>query len=299
MRRTRFRSTRPDSKPPRRGFSTSAGSRASIGSSRTRLRGLQRKCAGSFRRSRPVASALTSLTASLRTPGSFTRTSLGNWAERGPKRRSASTRQSQSNLRRSSSTLLVSAQPSHPLNRGQPEPTASSSRCPGARAPCAHRPAFAHAWARQVPRISRARGDGRDRVDPVLGRILRARARNEAERAREDAGRRSARPARVHREDTAGGVAPAFQGEGFARPARVSLIETGKLVGSLVSPRTAREFEHDGERRQRRGDARVARDERRHAGVGRCAGRARHRPRRRQPPLPQLLGPARVPDHRA
>ena len=44
-------------------------------------------------------------------------------------------------------------------------------------------------------------------------------------------------------EDTAGGVAPAFQGEGFARPARVSLIETGKLVGSLVSPRTAREFE--------------------------------------------------------
>lgn len=43
-------------------------------------------------------------------------------------------------------------------------------------------------------------------------------------------------------EDTAGGVAPSFQGEGFARPGRVSLIETGKLVGSLVSPRTAREF---------------------------------------------------------
>jgi predicted Zn-dependent protease len=43
-------------------------------------------------------------------------------------------------------------------------------------------------------------------------------------------------------EDTAGGVAPAFQAEGFARPARVSLIESGKLVGSLVSPRTAREF---------------------------------------------------------
>ena len=43
-------------------------------------------------------------------------------------------------------------------------------------------------------------------------------------------------------EDTAGGVAPAFQAEGFARPARVPLIETGKLVGSLVSPRTAREF---------------------------------------------------------
>jgi predicted Zn-dependent protease len=43
-------------------------------------------------------------------------------------------------------------------------------------------------------------------------------------------------------EDTAGGVSPAFQADGFARPARVSLIETGRLVGSLVSPRTAREF---------------------------------------------------------
>ena len=43
-------------------------------------------------------------------------------------------------------------------------------------------------------------------------------------------------------EDTAGGVAPAFQGEGFARPSKVPLIENGKLVGSLVSPRTAREF---------------------------------------------------------
>jgi predicted Zn-dependent protease len=43
-------------------------------------------------------------------------------------------------------------------------------------------------------------------------------------------------------EDTEGGVAPAFQAEGFARPPRVSLIEGGKLVGSLVSPRTAREF---------------------------------------------------------
>jgi predicted Zn-dependent protease len=43
-------------------------------------------------------------------------------------------------------------------------------------------------------------------------------------------------------EDTAGGVAPAFQAEGFARPPRVPLIEGGRLVGSLVSPRTAREF---------------------------------------------------------
>jgi predicted Zn-dependent protease len=43
-------------------------------------------------------------------------------------------------------------------------------------------------------------------------------------------------------EDTGGGVAPAFQAEGFARPPRVPLIDGGRLVGSLVSPRTAREF---------------------------------------------------------
>jgi predicted Zn-dependent protease len=43
-------------------------------------------------------------------------------------------------------------------------------------------------------------------------------------------------------EATADGVAPAFQGAGFARPERVPLIDAGRLVGSLVSPRTAREF---------------------------------------------------------
>ncbi|HVF62498.1 MAG TPA: metallopeptidase TldD-related protein, partial [Casimicrobiaceae bacterium] len=43
-------------------------------------------------------------------------------------------------------------------------------------------------------------------------------------------------------EDFAGGVAPAFQAEGFTRPAHVPLIEHGALIGSLVSPRTAREF---------------------------------------------------------
>jgi predicted Zn-dependent protease len=40
----------------------------------------------------------------------------------------------------------------------------------------------------------------------------------------------------------ADGVAPAFQGDGFVRPASIPLIDAGKLVGSLVSPRTAREF---------------------------------------------------------
>ncbi|HSQ82047.1 MAG TPA: metallopeptidase TldD-related protein [Casimicrobiaceae bacterium] len=44
-------------------------------------------------------------------------------------------------------------------------------------------------------------------------------------------------------EDTEGGVAPAFQAEGFVRPVQVPLIADGALVGSLVSPRTAREFE--------------------------------------------------------
>ena len=43
-------------------------------------------------------------------------------------------------------------------------------------------------------------------------------------------------------EDTAGGVAPGFQAEGFARPARVPLVRDGALVGALTSPRTAREF---------------------------------------------------------
>ena len=43
-------------------------------------------------------------------------------------------------------------------------------------------------------------------------------------------------------EATADGVAPAFQGNGFVRPQRVPLVDAGQLVGSLVSPRTAREF---------------------------------------------------------
>ena len=44
-------------------------------------------------------------------------------------------------------------------------------------------------------------------------------------------------------EATDDSVAPAFQGEGFARPAKVPLIESGRLAGSLCSPRTAREFD--------------------------------------------------------
>jgi len=43
-------------------------------------------------------------------------------------------------------------------------------------------------------------------------------------------------------ENTLDGVAPAFQGEGFARPTAVPLVRDGQLVGSLVSPRTAKEY---------------------------------------------------------
>ncbi len=43
-------------------------------------------------------------------------------------------------------------------------------------------------------------------------------------------------------ENIADGIAPAFQDDGFARPDQVPLLADGRLVGSLVSPRTAKEF---------------------------------------------------------
>jgi predicted Zn-dependent protease len=43
-------------------------------------------------------------------------------------------------------------------------------------------------------------------------------------------------------ENTAEGLAPAFQGDGFIRPERVVLLEEGRLAGSLISPRTAKEY---------------------------------------------------------
>lgn len=49
-------------------------------------------------------------------------------------------------------------------------------------------------------------------------------------------------PAISFSENTANGVAPAFQDEGFSRPPSVPLVKEGRLVGSLVSPRTAKEF---------------------------------------------------------
>jgi predicted Zn-dependent protease len=49
-------------------------------------------------------------------------------------------------------------------------------------------------------------------------------------------------PAVAFTENTADGIAPGFQDDGFARPHAVPLVDGGRLVGSLVSPRTAREF---------------------------------------------------------
>ena len=43
-------------------------------------------------------------------------------------------------------------------------------------------------------------------------------------------------------ENTAAGLAPDFQGEGFLKPKRLCLIEHGQFVHALVSPRSAREF---------------------------------------------------------
>ena len=43
-------------------------------------------------------------------------------------------------------------------------------------------------------------------------------------------------------EDIAGGVAPAFQAEGFVKPPVVPLITAGKLADPLVSPRSAKEY---------------------------------------------------------
>lgn len=44
------------------------------------------------------------------------------------------------------------------------------------------------------------------------------------------------------KENTAEGVAPGFQGDGFVKPASVTLIAGGKLGDALVSPRSAKEY---------------------------------------------------------
>lgn len=44
-------------------------------------------------------------------------------------------------------------------------------------------------------------------------------------------------------EDTANGLAPSFQEQGFIRPASVSLIEAGHYQDTLISPRSAQEYQ--------------------------------------------------------
>ena len=44
------------------------------------------------------------------------------------------------------------------------------------------------------------------------------------------------------RENTAEGIASAFQGEGFVRPPSVALVDGGRLASPLVSPRSSREY---------------------------------------------------------
>jgi predicted Zn-dependent protease len=43
-------------------------------------------------------------------------------------------------------------------------------------------------------------------------------------------------------ENTADGLAPGFQGDGFIKPERIALVEGGRLAGSMVSPRSAKEY---------------------------------------------------------
>lgn len=63
-----------------------------------------------------------------------------------------------------------------------------------------------------------------------------------------DTGDASMAPSVTFTEDTARGVAPGFQGDGFIKPAAVTLVKGGKAGDALVSPRTAREFDvaHNG-----------------------------------------------------
>jgi predicted Zn-dependent protease len=49
-------------------------------------------------------------------------------------------------------------------------------------------------------------------------------------------------PALTLAENTRDGVAPGFQGEGFVKPARLTLIDGGRLGEALVSPRSAKEY---------------------------------------------------------
>lgn len=49
-------------------------------------------------------------------------------------------------------------------------------------------------------------------------------------------------PAVTLRERVAGGMAPGFQAEGYVKPAEVLLVEHGRPIATLTSPRSAREY---------------------------------------------------------
>ena len=49
-------------------------------------------------------------------------------------------------------------------------------------------------------------------------------------------------PSVMIRENTAEGLSPNFQGQGFVKPGCVTMIEAGKLKDALASPRTAKEY---------------------------------------------------------
>ena len=55
-------------------------------------------------------------------------------------------------------------------------------------------------------------------------------------------GQASLSPAVTICENTAEGMAPNFQAQGFVRPDRVTLVEAGRLADPLVSPRSAQEY---------------------------------------------------------
>jgi len=73
------------------------------------------------------------------------------------------------------------------------------------------------------------------------GFSARARATKQSPLLRMESGSALSRKVTIL-ENTAEGMAPAFQGDGFAKPPRVMLVEQGRLHDALVSPRSAKEY---------------------------------------------------------
>ena len=113
------------------------------------------------------------------------------------------------------------------------------------------------AATRQLAHLSKARrtlepGDYRVYLAPraleeLMGMVswggfsARARATKQSPLLRMESGS-ALSPKLTMIENTAEGMAPGFQGEGFVKPPRVTLIEQGILRDALVSPRSAKEY---------------------------------------------------------